>query len=88
MRWSLYVKGIVALKDESFFKILKLVIFCIKSLLLSLYLAQKIVPGIGPDFSIPPPPPPPPTHLNPYRLNMELDLQSLFGLLCTAVLIG
>jgi hypothetical protein len=24
----------------------------------------------------------------PNRLNMELDLQSLFGLLCTAVLIG
>ncbi len=23
-----------------------------------------------------------------HRLNMELDLQSLFGLLCTAVLIG
>jgi hypothetical protein len=29
--------------------------------------------------------------VNPYptpRLNIELDLQSLFGLLCTAVLIG
>jgi hypothetical protein len=26
--------------------------------------------------------------LNNYRLNVELDLQSLFGLLCTAVLIG
>jgi hypothetical protein len=26
----------------------------------------------------------PPSHM----LNMELDLQSLFGLLCTAVLIG
>jgi hypothetical protein len=23
-----------------------------------------------------------------HRLNMELDIQSLFGLLCTAVLIG
>jgi hypothetical protein len=26
--------------------------------------------------------------LSVHRLNMELDLQSLFGLLCTAVLIG
>jgi hypothetical protein len=29
----------------------------------------------------------PVNHIKP-RLNMELDLQSLFGLLCTAVLIG
>ncbi len=27
-------------------------------------------------------------YFSPHRLNMELELQSLFGLLCTAVLIG
>ncbi len=31
---------------------------------------------------------PPALYARYHRLKMELDLQSLFGLLCTAVLIG